>query len=185
MGIQTLYTTANSCEDFLVSRTDRRWQTGLFTLLSILALALLIWFGLNYASRVQAEVTAGDLPQLRETLLADTTSLRGNWLRTLNPAVQDVQGDLVWNASTQQGVMRFVDLPPPESGTFYQLWLYDSRGEHAEPVSGAVFRQSSGGGEWFVPIKTAVEVLEPYKFELKQESDTAGVPAQILLMVQP
>ncbi|MBU0657004.1 MAG: anti-sigma factor [Gammaproteobacteria bacterium] len=168
-----------------MSRNDRQWQYWLFSALSALLLAVLVWFGLNYFSRVQADVEAGDLLELRQTLLADPASLRGNWLRTLNPLVQDVQGDLVWSAGKQLGVMRFVDLPEPKRGTFYHLWLYDARGEGNEPVSGAVFRRGSGDGEWFTSFKTNAEVIEPYKFELKLELESENLPDQILLMVQP
>lgn len=168
-----------------MSRSNNRWQYWLFSVLSVLVLAVLVWFGLNYSSRVQAGVDAGNLPELRETLLADPASLRGNWLRTLNPLVQDVQGDLVWNAEKQVGVMRFVNLSNPKRGTFYQLWLYDARGDSHDPVSGAVFRRGSGNAEWLSLIETSTKVIDPYKFELKLERDDGKEPGQILLMVQP
>lgn len=165
-----------------MSRIAKPWQYWLFT---GLLLATAVWLGLNYFSRVQADAVPDELAELRDTLLADPASLRGNWLRTLNPLIQDVQGDLVWNAEKQQGVMRFVDLPAPKRNTFYQLWLYDTRGESSEPVSGATFRRGSANSEWLLPIKTATEVQEPYKFELKLETDDGKQPGQILLMVQP
>ncbi len=165
-----------------MSRIAKPWQYWLFT---GLLLATAVWLGLNYFSRVQAETAPGELAELREALLADPASLRGNWLRTLNPLIQDVQGDLVWNAEKQQGVMRFVELPEPKRNTFYQLWLYDARGESSEPISGATFRRGSAKGEWLLPIKTETEVREPYKFELKLEMDEGKQPGQILLMVQP
>ena len=76
-------------------------------------------------------------------------------------------------------------LPNPKKGTYYQLWLYDTRSQTDTPVSGATFRQGSGKGEWFVPIHVTTPVLEPYKFELTLQSDQSGVPAQLLLMMQP
>lgn len=168
-----------------MSRPGYRWRYWLYSLSSALLLAVIAWFGLNYFSRVAAEPATGDLAELRESLLADPASVRGNWLRTLNPGIQDVQGDLVWNAEKQQGVMRFIDLPNPKRGMFYQLWLYDARGENSAPVSGATFRRGSGDGEWLELINTDTEVLEPYKFELKMEAGDGAKPGQILLMVQP
>jgi hypothetical protein len=129
--------------------------------------------------------TPAGLQALRETLLAETSSVRGNWLRTLNPLVKDVQGDLVWNSAQQQGVMRFVNLPSPKAGHFYQLWLYDTRGESDAAVSGAELREGSGRGELFVPIKTATTVEEPYKFVLALQAEGDKKVGQTLLMVQP
>lgn len=160
------------------------WPAGLAVVL-LLALLLAVGFVPRYFAHAQTDSAIGDLSQLRKTLLAEPASVRGNWLRTLNPSVQDVQGDLVWNAAKQQGVMRFLNLPEPANGTFYQLWVYDSRSETGTPISGAVFHQGSGTGEWLTPIQTQTPVSEPYKFELKLEVDDNRGAAQILLMVQP
>ncbi len=151
------------------------------------ALILLLIAAASFAPRLFGQAPDADshgLAELRETLRADPTSVRGNWLRTLNPKMQDVQGDLVWNPSRQQGVMRFINLPDPPAGMFYRLWLYDSHSINA-PVSGAKFQHGSGADEWYAAIYPESQVETPYKFELKLESDNKSIPSQIMLMVQP
>ena len=168
-----------------MSRTDTCLKNKL---LLTLLLLLIVIIGLYFATQfrgVQADATPTDGKDLHNQLLAEPSSVRGSWLRTLNPLVQDVQGGLVWNSPQQQGVMRFIRLPNPKKGTYYQLWLYDTRSQTDTPVSGATFRQGSGKGEWFVPIHVTTPVLEPYKFELPLQSEQSGVPAQLLLMMQP
>lgn len=158
------------------------WLLGLAVVLS------LVWVG-NLVIRDMTQVQAGSsdnsLSQLREQLLADATSLRGSWSRTLNPLVQEVQGDLVWNATQQQGVMRFVRLPQLADGAFYQLWLYDSRSSDGKPIAGTVLQQSPTLAEWFAPIQHEEKVLEPYKFELVLVTGKPNDEPQLLLMVQP
>jgi hypothetical protein len=165
-------------------------QTGLSRnkWLVIFFLAVVI-SGISLPILHQWRSVAADVPielqTLHDTLLADSSSVHGNWLRTMNPLVQDVQGDVVWNNAQQQGVMRFVDLPDPKRGMVYQLWLYDVKSPTETPISGATLQQGSGKGEWFAPIKTATPVIEPYKFELKLANDAADTNGQLLLMVQP
>lgn len=168
-----------------MSRNDHSWKNWLITALLLALLTVGITLALNQFRGVRADSSPAELRQLHESLLADPSSVSGSWLRTLNPVVKDVQGDLVWNGTQQQGVLRIRDLPTPKTGTFYQLWLYDARSTSAEAVSGSILRQGSGREELFAPIKAAVPILEPYKFELKLQADKSGVPGQILLMVQP
>lgn len=158
------------------------WLLGLVVILSLLWAGSLVT---RDVAQVQADSSDSSLSQLRGQLLADAASLRGSWSRTLNPLVQEVQGDLVWNATQQQGVMRFVRLPQPADGAFYQLWLHDSRSSDGKPISGAVLQQSPTLAEWFAPIKHREKVLEPYKFELVLVTGKPGDAPQLLLMVQP
>lgn len=130
------------------------------------------------------DANADGLAELRKTLRAEPENIWGNWLRTLNPKMQDVQGDLVWSPAKQQGVMRFINLPAPPANTYYQLWLYDIRNIKA-PVSGAKFTQGSGKGEWYAAIYPETHIDTPYKFELKLESGNKNTPALLMLMVQP
>jgi hypothetical protein len=81
--------------------------------------------------------------------------------------------------------MRFVNLPSPKAGHFYQLWLYDTRGESADAVAGAELREGSGRGELFAPIQTATTVEEPYKFVLALQAEGDRKVGQTLMMVQP
>ena len=157
-------------------------------LITILSIAMLITGLVLFADQLkgaQAETSPDGLKELRISLLADPSSVSGNWLRTLNPDMKNVQGDLVWNSTQQQGVMRLLDLPKPKAGTFYQLWLYDALGGNQEPVSGGILQQGSGKTELFAPIKTTTVVQEPYKFELKLQTNNYSANGKILLMVQP
>lgn len=168
-----------------MSRNDLNWKSWLIFSLLLLLLATIAFYVAQELRVVQADATPSDLQELRETLLADPESLRGNWLRTLNPKVQGVQGDIVWNSARQQGVMRIINLPKPASGSYYQLWLFDTHKSADEAVSGAVLRQGARHEELLAPIETEVEVLEPYKFELNLEYTDESREPQILLMVQP
>ena len=165
-------------------RTGLSRYKWLIILLVAVLLGWLSWLFLYQPNPVAAGESS-ELRSLRTALLADTTSVHGSWLRTLNPTVQNVQGDVVWNSTQQMGVMRFVDLPDPKRGMVYQLWVYDVKSDTSAPISGAVFSQGSRLGEWLLPIKTAVRVREPYKFELKLTRDAADTQGQLLLMVQP
>ena len=151
--------------------------------IAVLLLLATVIFAPNLFGRA-TDANAEGLASLRETLRSDPTNIRGNWLRTLNPKMRDVQGDLVWSPAKQEGVMRFINLPAPPANSHYQLWLYDSHSIKA-PVSGAKFSQGSGKGEWFAAIYPETHIETPYKFELKLAPDNTDTPQQIMLMVQP
>lgn len=168
-----------------MSRIDSRWKSGSLSLAIILLLLIIGIYSVNQFREVQADSTPIELKQRYDQLLAMPSSVQGHWLRTLNPQVQDVQGGLVWNSQLQQGVMQFINLPQPKTGTYYQLWLYDARSQTDLPVIGAAFRQGSGQQVWFAPIQVATPVAEPYKFELHLQTDTGDNPSPLLLMVQP
>lgn len=166
----------------LVGQVWTKWWVGFLLLLLLAGGSLYVS---NRFAGALADTSPAGLSQLRDTLLADPASVSGHWLRTLNPLVKDVQGDLVWNSQQQQGVMRIRDLPDPKNGNFYQLWLYDARGASGEPVSGAVLHKGAGREDLYALIVTDVPVLEPYKFVLKREKEKGTGSGQVLLMVQP
>lgn len=170
-----------------MSRSDTVRKNWLMALLLLTVILLGIVFALPPLRAVHADASTNDtddLVTLRDELLADPTSISGNWLRTLNPIVKNVQGDLVWNSTQQQGVLRIHGLPKPKAGQFYQLWLYDAQGSSADGISGGLFAQGAGSKSLFMSVQTATPVREPYKFELKlhNEQDKKG---QLLLMIQP
>ena len=167
-----------------MSRSGTARQTWLIISLLLTVLLAGILLALPHVRDVHADTSAAGMAELREQLLADPTSISGSWLRTLNPIVKDVQGDLVWNSTQQQGVLRIRDLPNPKAGHFYQLWLYDTLGNTTDGVSGGILSQGIGNEEVFMEIKTAKPVQEPYKFEFKLQNDQ-NENGQILLMVQP
>jgi hypothetical protein len=161
------------------------WQNALFAIAILGLLAVALLSANRYFGWTQPQLPVGELAGLHQTLLADSKSVRGNWLRTMNPLIQDVQGDLVWNSASQQGVMRLVNLPAAPKGNFYQLWMYDTRNLQGKPVSAAIFREGAVGqhNELFIPLKPASQVIDPFKFELRLHSETND-SSQILLMVQ-
>ena len=168
-----------------MSRNDYSIKNWLIIILLVMLLIAGLALFAHQLRGAQADTPPDGLRELRASLLTDPGSVGGSWLRTLNPTVKNVQGDLVWNSTQQQGVMRLLDLPKPKAGTFYQLWLYDALGENQEPVSGGILQQGSGKTELFAPIKTTVTVQEPHKFELKLQTSNDAANGNILLMVQP
>lgn len=163
-----------------------KWLGGLLMFVLVLAV---IWFGLRWMDiRAEDWVMGQNEPlQIRyQELDALSDTVRGSWLRTLNPAMKDVQGGLIWNSPEQEGMMHLLDLPDPKRGFQYHLWIHDSRGSSGVPVSGGVLSEGSGKYEQFVVIEPAGHVAEPFKFELMMESvDDDSVDAQVVLMVQP
>jgi hypothetical protein len=168
-----------------MSGNDHHWQTGLIVVLLLALLGAGSWYGWAHFRPGQTDTASNGLADQHRTLLADPSSVRGNWAHTMNPLVANVQGDLVWNNQQQQGVMRLSNLPGLSAGDSYQLWIYDAHKPTDDPISGAVLHQGSGTGEMFSAVKATTPVLEPYKFVLKLESARVGSVGQILLMVQP
>lgn len=165
----------------------RRWLGGL--LIACLVLAT-VWAGLRWVNSAEnTPATGAEISSLKldyQTLRSRTDSAGGNWLRTLNSRMKDVQGDLTWNGVLQRGVMRFINLPSPKGKQRYQLWIHDSRSPDGKPVLGAVLESGSGKQELFVAIQADKTVLEPFKFVLSMgEAGASEADGQIMLMVQP
>lgn len=179
-------TTKNTAKWVKMADKDNPWKTWLIATLACLTLIMASLYAFQRMGGAHANTTENPLQPLHDALLADPNSVGGNWLRTLNPAVKHVQGDLVWNSRQQQGVMRIRYLPNPKANDFYQLWLYDAQGKpEQQPVAGG---KLSNGGEdetLYVAIKPAIPVQEPYKFVLKLHTATNPDAGQVLLMVQP
>ncbi|MEZ5534920.1 MAG: hypothetical protein R3F02_04780 [Thiolinea sp.] len=163
-----------------------KWLGGLLVFLLMLAL---VWLGLRWLDiRAEDWVMGKNEPlQTRYQVLSEQEgSVRGSWLRTLNPLMKDVQGGLVWSSIEQAGVMQLLNLPDPQRGYQYHLWIYDARGRSDKPVSGGILQEGSGKYEQFVAIKPAAPVVEPFKFELMLEPvEGDDEDAQVVLMVQP
>jgi Na+-transporting NADH:ubiquinone oxidoreductase subunit NqrC len=80
------------------------------------------------------------LVQQRDKLLNVSDLLQSNWLKTLNPQVKKVQGDLLWSSQQQKGFMRFFNLPLLSSTQHYHLWIYDLEHSLKEPISATRFQ---------------------------------------------
>lgn len=153
--------------------------------LTLAALGGLAYHKITPVVAPASTVATNNLNDIYQQLLKDPKSIGGNWLRTLNPALQDVQGDLVWNTEQQRGVMRFVNLPDPAKDKLYKVWIYDSRRPANSPVLGASLSKGSARQELFAVISADETVADPYKFVLTQEAANGFGEATILLMVQP
>ncbi len=146
-----------------------RWLGGLLIFLLLLAL---FWFGLRWLDIRAEDWVLGENKPLQhrfQALSEQQDSIRGSWLRTLNPAMKNIQGGLVWSSSEQQGVMQLLNLPDPPRGFQYHLWIYDARGGSGVPVSASILTAGSGKYEQFVVIEPTAQVVEPFKFELMLE----------------
>lgn len=96
----------------------------------------------------------------------------------------DVSGDVVWDPETNEGYMRFTNLPandPNES--HYQLWIVDqTRGTPLEvpPVDGGMFdvEQTAEGGEWIVHFKARLPVGDAFGFGVTLEGPDGAVVSE-------
>ena len=166
------------------------WKKRLFALLLFVVILLGAWTLFNWNSVHSQEDNDPQRLSSRmsyQILRDKADSIGGNWLRTLNPMVKNVQGDLIWNKTLQNGVMRFINLPDPMKGFEYLLWIYDSRNEAGSPILGATLAEGAGKQELFVDFKPVAEVIQPYKFVLTMDKVGQRQPddESIILMAQP
>jgi hypothetical protein len=169
-----------------MARIQRGWQNSLIILLVLILLSLSAWFIWQrwFAPPIPSTPASG-LSSLHQSLVAKPDSIKGNWLHTLNPKAQDVQGDLVWNNTSQRGVMQLSNLPAPAANQRYQLWIYDSKSPSEQAIAAAQFTQGAGRNPLFIELVPTRLIQAPYKFVLQLESVDNSVEPQILLMVQP
>jgi hypothetical protein len=118
----------------------------------------------------QASQDSATLAVERQKLLASSMPLQKEWSPTQDPAGSAVKGDVVWDAASQTGYMRFTGLPANDPGTLqYQLWIFDETRDDRYPVDGGVFDIPSGGGEVVVPILAKLPVNTPKLFAVTIE----------------
>jgi len=108
--------------------------------------------------------------EARAALLANQPfALRRNWSAAGDPTGRGVTGDVVWDARTQTGYMRFVGLRRNDAAREqYQLWIFDGRRDQRYPVDGGVF-DADGSDEVIVPIRARVPVGTPLAFAVTIE----------------
>lgn len=160
----------------------------LWIVFSIATAFSLISTGLYFAKSTRLAVAAKQdqtpLIQQRDSLLKESDILQSNWLKTLNPLVKKIQGDLIWSSHQQKGYMRFANLPKLSAQQAYHLWIYDLEYSLKEPISATRFQSDPHiSKEFVVEVVAEKAVKKPYKFVLKLETDTQ--PDQILLLAQP
>jgi anti-sigma-K factor RskA len=108
--------------------------------------------------------------EARAALLASQPFvLRRNWSAAGDPIGRGVTGDVVWDARTQTGYMRFVGLRRNDAAREqYQLWIFDGRRDQRYPVDGGVF-DADGRDEIVVPIRARLPVGTPLAFAVTLE----------------
>lgn len=108
--------------------------------------------------------------EARAALLASQPfALRRNWSAAGDPSGRGVTGDVVWDARTQTGYMRFVGLRRNDAAREqYQLWIFDGRRDQRYPVDGGVFN-ADGADEIVVPIRARLPVGTPLAFAVTLE----------------
>lgn len=78
-------------------------------------------------------------------------------------------GEALWSDSRQEGYMRFANMPINNpSVEQYQLWIFDTEKEYAEPVDGGVFDISTAG-EVIIPIKARMRIDKAVRFAVTVE----------------
>ncbi|MEC8553559.1 MAG: anti-sigma factor [Planctomycetota bacterium] len=94
--------------------------------------------------------------------------VRVDWVPGTTPFEDAVTGDVVWDNDTQQGYMRFVNMPVNDPLLEqYQLWIIDPKRD-TEPIDGGVF-DITESGEVIVAIDAKLKVLEPAAFAITIE----------------
>lgn len=130
------------------------------------AAAFLVAIGLWRAEPTPGEKTAA---VLRAELLSTADSLiRVDWSAGKTPFEETVTGDVVWDASSQTGFMRFENMPVNDpSVEQYQLWIIDPARDD-EPIDGGVF-DITESGEVIVEIDAKLNVIDPAAFAITIE----------------
>jgi anti-sigma-K factor RskA len=86
-----------------------------------------------------------------------------------DPSGTRVEGDVVWDAETQKGYMRFVGLAANDPRLEqYQLWIFDAERDERYPVDGGVF-DVTAEGEVVIPIDARVPVTRATLFAVTVE----------------
>jgi hypothetical protein len=76
----------------------------------------------------------------------------------------------VWDAASQTGYMRFVNLRRNEPNVEqYQLWIFDAVRNQLYPVDGGVFDVSTRDGEQIIRIHAKLRVQVPLMFAVTVE----------------
>lgn len=106
----------------------------------------------------------------REHLLQSADDHLGRWSWTHEPGVAaDVQGEVVWDGSKQEGYLTLSGLPANEHARQYQLWIFDAERDERYPVDGGVFDVPAGQPTLTVPIRPALRVHQPVAFAVTLE----------------
>jgi anti-sigma-K factor RskA len=127
----------------------RRWNAAV----SLAAAAcLMLAFGAVWRITHPARATVAS----RAELIEHTAPIA--WQAGTDALARGATGDVVWDATQQQGYMRFAGLAPNDPSQFqYQLWIFDKDRDERYPVDGGVFDVTSSG-EVIVAIAAKLHV---------------------------
>lgn len=119
-------------------------------------------------------VAVNPVTALRDSLLAsqgaDSALLRRSWTITTDSTATTASGEIIWDARTQRGVMRFAGLAPNDRARWqYQLWIFDKARDERFPVDGGVFDIPTDGGDILIPIRARLPVGSPVLFAVTVE----------------
>ena len=86
----------------------------------------------------------------------------------LDPTGDKMHGvaTVVWDSSTQTGVINGQNMPRPAANEDYQLWVLDD--QYAQPVDAGVFSVDKNGAT-NVPFKPKLKVSDKGKFAISIE----------------
>ncbi len=102
-------------------------------------------------------------------------------LRVQLKAYAKVAAVAVWDATSQQGVIRFDNLPPAGAGKDYQMWIIED--QNPVPVSAGIFTAESGT-EFDARLRPSRPIAVAGKFavSLEPKNGSAEPAGPILLM---
>jgi len=130
------------------------------------------------ALREKAEKSKGRIADLSKQVevLKNRDALAQVRLATLSAQVDAYKNGKVliaWDPEKQRGVVQFTNLPRPEAGKDYQLWVIDPK--YPKPVSGGIVPTNPDGSA-NIAFKTVEPIEKADKFAVSVEP-AGGVPS--------
>ena len=168
-----------------VEKKSKRSPWYLLILLAVVIALAYINIGTYNKSRSKAnEIKAQSALIIEQQLILNQKDvINTNWLRTLNPLVENVEGRIVWSNTLQKGIMEFIGLPEIDKNQSYQLWIYDLEEKNSKPIFSDEFSKVSDDA-LLIPFSAEMNITSPFKFELLLK--TEGVDeSEPLFLAQP
>ncbi|PZR80137.1 MAG: hypothetical protein DLM52_00005 [Chthoniobacterales bacterium] len=93
-------------------------------------------------------------------------------LATTPAAKAASKGSVVWEQQRQSGMLKLTNMPSPDPGKDYQLWIVDA--EHKDPISAGIVRVSPEGvAEWRFKPSDVANHIKAFAISVEREG---GVP---------
>ena len=184
---ETKLTTSMPAAPTEQSDTQLRWLWPTILISIALAMVAVMIYSQQFVQKVD-KIEKQQLAQYesRKFLLAQPDVININWMRTLDPMAKKIYGDIVWSTLTQQGMLRFANLPKLKAHQTYHLWVHDLANSANDPISITQFSpELTVPTELLVPFKSPRTVTEPYKFTIMLDSSLENIQPQPLLLAQP